>query len=242
MKPLFATIALSLHLSASAGMPTEIVLWSEPTVRGEVTISGSEIHYAGDIDTVVAKSIVDLIEQQKFDTLLIHSKGGDVEAARKIGVAVFDQKITVVVSGQCSSSCARYIFTGAKTKQIKPEAFVMFSEYKNYYDYVKTINQLAEKKLSNGIAILSESEKGQLAIGEKWVGPEKEYFQKIGVDMRITSLGYVPGKSVSHWVMTAKRMSDFGVSNVALPDDYASQVFCDKMKLKGLLRWDAQCL
>ncbi len=55
-----------MHLLASAGMPTEIKFWSTPAVRGTVTTTGSEIHYTGDIDAVVAKTIVGFIEQKKM--------------------------------------------------------------------------------------------------------------------------------------------------------------------------------
>ncbi len=241
MKSVFATIVFGSHLMASAGMPTDIVIWSTPAVRGEVRTTGSEIHYVGDIDAVVAKSIVILIEQQKFGTLLIDSKGGDEVAARTIGAAIFDHQMNVVVSGQCSSSCARYIFTAAKQKQIKPEAFVMFSEHQSYHEYVQGIVQLSEKNKAQGTAALSYSERGTLATGEKWVGLEKNYFSRIGVDMGITSLGYIPGRSVSYWLMTEKRMAEFGVLDIALPDNYGSQEYCDRLKFSGLLRFDAQC-
>ncbi len=150
--------------------------------------------------------------------------------------------MTVVVTGQCASSCASYIFTAAKHKHIEPKAFVMFSAHQNYQDFVQTITQLSEKGQTSGDAALSDDEKRKLYFGEKWVGLEKNYFTKIGVDMRITRAGYVSGRSVSHWLLTGKRMAEFGVSNITLPDNYASQEYCDGMKLSGFVRFDAQCL
>ena len=93
-----------------------------------------------------------------------------------------------------------------------------------------------------GVARLSDRETAMLIAGEKWVELETKYFTKIGVDMRITSFGYLPGRPVSHWLMTGKRMAEFGVLNVTLPENYGTQEYCDKMKLAGFVRFDAQCL
>jgi hypothetical protein len=242
MKSMITALAFAFCVLANAGMPAERVFWSTPTVPGKVTTSGTEIHFTGDIDAVIATTIVDLIRRDKYDTLKLESDGGDVLAARSIGVALFDHQMTVVVTGPCRSSCARYIFTAAKQKRIEPDAFVMFSEHQSYRDYVQNLIQLSEKLSGNDDSALSGEEKKALYFGKKWVKLEEDYFTKIGVDIGITRLGYVPGRSVSYWLLSGNRMAEFGVSNVSLPDNYASQEYCDKMKISGIVRFDAQCL
>lgn len=242
MRSTITALAFAFCVFANAGMPAEIIFWSTPTVPGKVTTSGAEIHFTGDIDPVIATTIVDLIRRDKYDTLQLRSDGGDPVAARSIGIAVFDHHMTVVVAGPCASSCARYIFTAAKQKRIEPDAFVMFSEHQSYHDYVQNLVQLSVKQKADGDSSLSREEKQALYAGRRWVGAEEDYFTKIGVDMRITRLGYIPGRSVSYWLLTGNRMAEFGVSDVTLPDNYASQEYCDKMKISGIVRFDAQCL
>lgn len=118
----------------------------------------------------------------------------------------------------------------------------MFSDYKNYRDYVQGLQQLSEKRRLNGASALSDREKQMLSMQEKWAGLENDYFTKIDVDMRIASVGYVADKSASYWLLSKAGMAEFGVSNVTAPDDYGSEAYCDKMKISGLVRFDAQCL
>lgn len=242
MKSTIAACVLFVHVLASAGMPPEIVIWNVSTAPGKVTTSGSEIHLTGDIDAGIASTVVDLIARRTYDTFRIQSDSGSEVAARAIGAAVFDHQMTVVITGSCSSSCATYIFTAGKHKRIETDAVVMFSGRKNYHDYVQSLQQLAEKRRLGGVTALSDKERQTLSAGETWMGFENDYFRKIGVDMRITSFGYVAGRSASYWLLSKARMAEFGVANVTASDGYASESYCDKMKISGFLRFDAQCL
>lgn len=242
MKSMIATLLFAFHALANAGMPADIVLWTVATVPGKVTTSGAEIHLTGDIDARIASTVVDLIARRGYDTLKIQSETGSEVAARVIGASVFDHQMTVVVTGACSSSCARYIFTAAKHKRIETDVFVMFSEYKNYYDYVQSLQQLSEKRRLSGASALSDREKRTLSIGERWLSADSDYFTKIGVDKRIASFGYGADKPASYSVLSTTRMAEFGVSNVTASDGYGSEAYCHKMKIAGFLRFDAQCL
>lgn len=223
-------------------MPIEIIHWSVPTVRGTVTTHGSEIHYAGDIDAVVAKTIVEWIEEQKYDTLRIQSKGGDDEAARSIGTAVYDHRMTVVIKGQCASACAKYVFTAARKKRIETDGLVVFSEAKSYHDFFQHIQALSKRRNLSGVAALSGHENRTLRVGENWLERDATYFAKIGVDIGITRLGYLPDRPVSYWLLTGQRMAEFGVTNVTLPDDYGSQEHCKLIRMSTFVNVQTQCL
>lgn len=60
------------------------------------------------------------------DTLNMDSRGGDIDAAIRLGHLVRDRNIEVRAYGVCFSACAQYVWLPARTKSIWPYSTVMF--------------------------------------------------------------------------------------------------------------------
>lgn len=58
--------------------------------------------------------------------IIINSGGGDTRYGQKIGMEFFDNDVTLIVDKYCLSSCANYLFLGAKEKLIQPNGILGF--------------------------------------------------------------------------------------------------------------------
>ena len=76
------------------------------------------------------------IKNKNVTRLLISSDGGEVDAAIKLALWVFENQIDIEVRDYCLSSCANYVFTAAKNKTIHPGAVVAW--HGNYHHLKNT--------------------------------------------------------------------------------------------------------
>jgi hypothetical protein len=60
------------------------------------------------------------------NTIIINSQGGDVKFGQQIGMKMAGKNITLIVDKYCLSSCANYLFLGAKKKFLKPNSILGF--------------------------------------------------------------------------------------------------------------------
>lgn len=96
-----------------------------PPPAGWERLDANTISLKGDIDSNSLKSFTELVDY-RTTTLILTSRGGDVDAAIGIGKEMHDRGMSVVVRGYCVSSCANYLFLAGRRRIIEPNSFVGF--------------------------------------------------------------------------------------------------------------------
>lgn len=84
----------------------------------KTSLESGLITYSGSITSESLKDFEAAINSGKFSTLVVNSQGGDVVGAMGIAELVSKTQLTLIVDGECSSSCANYIFPAAKRKKV----------------------------------------------------------------------------------------------------------------------------
>ncbi|MFZ6687002.1 hypothetical protein ACO0K0_04565 [Undibacterium sp. SXout11W] len=109
-------------------------------------------------------------------TIVVTSEGGDARFGQQIAMTIVDKDISVVVRKYCLSSCANYLFLGAKNKQLEPDSILGFhGGVPTSYDDKKgsEVDLKQENLLKEQLATLVNAEQG--------------FFKKIGVDHQLIS-------------------------------------------------------
>jgi hypothetical protein len=91
-----------------------------------IHVEGATLCFAGIISRASADEAVALIAGQRLDTMVVTSDGGEVTAALRLARAIRAHGLTLVVKGRCVSSCANFLFTGARRKIVAPQSLVVF--------------------------------------------------------------------------------------------------------------------
>ncbi|WP_232364949.1 hypothetical protein [Salinimonas marina] len=134
--------------------------------------------------------------------LSITSKGGEVNEGMDLGSIVFDHPLNVAVDKYCLFSCANYVFSAAPAQRISKHALIGF------HGGVSGLEQHAtEAKLQSYM---------QAALSR-----EEQFFEKIGVEQRITTLGQltrydaIPNQSeLLGWYSSIEDMTRLEVRNI----------------------------
>ena len=153
----------------------------------------------------------------------IHSGGGNVYAGMDFGDMIQEHGLAVRVLGLCASSCANYVFPAGTQKTILPGALVLWH------------GSLLQRGLGRKFdwAAVEGWHGRPLGWLERWrwrraqrerlrVGIERQnrFFERLGVDGRVTILGQEQRCSCS-WTLSVEDMAAFGIRNVSAPGDYA---------------------
>lgn len=153
--------------------------------------------------------------------LVITSTGGDVEAGMELGTWVFERKLDVHVPEYCISSCASYVFTAGKRKNVGPTALLIWH------------GGTTQEGLGGG-SPCEHLETPDIPCDEQALGKlladtlarvrklEVDFFARIGVDQDITVLGQRPGYDCRQgyeyvgWYYSIDDMEKLGVTDVSV--------------------------
>jgi hypothetical protein len=189
--------------------------------NAQVKHNDSEAIYSGPISHEKNHLFFSQIAGRDISRLVIKSSGGDVEAGIELGRWVFQNKINVIVSGYCFSSCANYVFTAGSRKIIRPDSLVAW--HGNYHHLLSTglwrddINSRMMRTNEN-LQVATDIIRKQVS---KLVKLEKDFFKLIGVNQYICWVGKMPPYNAkNYYSMSVSDMSHFGVTDVTSPDDY----------------------
>lgn len=167
----------------------------------------------------ISSSNVDLFEQlllqdtNSVTTLVINSRGGDIENGIRMGELVALHKLKVEIPKMCASSCANYIATAAESILVGENAILGWHGGASQSLYVETsikVNRSLPFRLKSlllrfkSFFNLTEDEKKFLkdekkildvASGyfEKRQKDEELFFDKVQSEQLITVLGMMPG-------------------------------------------------
>jgi hypothetical protein len=85
---------------------------------------GQTVSFRGAITKASVDAVRRLTYGRTLRTLLIDSPGGEVDSAITLAYHVRAHGAELVVEGVCFSSCANYLFTGARSVKVKPKSLV----------------------------------------------------------------------------------------------------------------------
>ena len=204
-----------LIFSACATLETDVrepELEPEPKPEPSTTVfldEYNQLHYDGYLEFEANQRLYKLYLNAEInpEVLVISSEGGSVTPGLDLGDWVFDKGLVVVVEGVCASSCANYVFTAARQKGLKKDSVMIW----HGSSWQKDADALYRQ--------------GDVYV-VAWREREVRFFEKIGVDHRITIYGLsrYPFRAYLGSIMMAnpiegfdfsiEDMAKFGVTNV----------------------------
>jgi len=201
---------IALMLAACAATPDE---QPEP-VGYEVWQEADHIIYRGLMLEEAVEEVAQLLRQHgnSINWLAIESPGGDVMIGMDLGELVHEHDLNVkVVNTGCHSSCANYVFTAGRLKVIEEGATVTWHGSALQHS-LRTATRVQRRATPSPRRLLNRIKARQ-----------KEFFERIGVDARITIVGQdLNCRCV--WALSADDMARFGLENIEVPDNYSEIV------------------
>ena len=191
-----------------------------PALGGETTVNLKEntVIYHGKLSPSANQKLLSILEnsENKVAWLSITSEGGEINHGMDLGDIVHDYDLKLEVNEYCLSSCANYVFSAANHHRISNHAVIGF--------HGGTTGM--EKEISSFIDALPEEERELTKQSlEKYMKSavirERNFFEKIGVDQRITTLGqsseykeFAEKEDFIGWYYSLEGLATLGVSNI----------------------------
>ena len=182
----------------------------EKALESEVYTSVNILFYEGEITQGKNEVLFKLFNSNdNIGMLEINSEGGDVFASMELGNWIIANNLDVKIGALCASSCANYIFTAGNKKILQEHSLLLWHG----------------SSFQEGISSLVNS--GD-EFANKWRSQEVEFFEKIGVEHRISicGLSQVPiGMTILHnlnivnlkgYDYSLKDMRSFGIDNIVI--------------------------
>ena len=174
-------------------------------------VDADRLVFVGNIAKASAAAFAWLVSNGQVGTLVIHSPGGDVEAALDIAEEVVRRAMQVEVQADCASSCANHRFPAGRHKTIPTGAMMRWHgnvAHLAYLDKADAARSTPEVRLHP----------------ERLSARERRFFGSIGVDGFICwfaklHLYHVPDT----YALTTEDMAYFGIRQVSAPTSYAAQ-------------------
>lgn len=198
------------------------------------------IEYQGLITSEANENVFELYEEAspKPTTLLIESYGGAAGAAMRLGLWMLDHGLDVRVDTYCYSSCANYVFLAGRNKLLASHASLMWhggttqpidrAQLEHLLDdMLNTLDPEARE------AILAERPRERLLellemSRLELMARETKFFERIGVDQRITVLGHLFERELlaedhdyAGWDLSLSDLEKLGVRGIRVVGDSA---------------------
>ncbi|MCS6133516.1 hypothetical protein G3496_00915 [Shewanella baltica] len=190
---------------------------NEPT---KVFLDGDKIHYQGGLAKEANEMVFEIFKKNtsKIKWLAIKSVGGEVNLGLDLAEFINKNSLKVEVTEYCLSSCANYVFPAAHEKLITNHALIGFhggtsGMAAGVAEFIKTLPE-------------SEREATQKHFdeyGEKTLAREADFFQRLGVNPNITTLGqsdkykkYEDAGSYVGWYYAISDLNKLGVKNISV--------------------------
>ena len=190
----------------------------------------ASIYYDGLISQGGFEKVKRLADATSHPTkwLVVTSRGGEVGLSIDFGIWIHTNKINIRVFDRCLSACANYLFPAAPVKVIERGAIVAWhgSALKDPNESNKEIAAIVEKTVpANDDAKARATKKARLMSEtlmyfEELVDKQREFFETIAVDERLTVIGEKHPAINEFWFLSVDAMNSFGVQNIVAPIDY----------------------
>jgi hypothetical protein len=203
----------------------------------KVRLTADRIEYSGLITAEANAGAFALYDsaQPKPTALWIESQGGSAGAGMELGSWLLDNGLGVEVDTYCFSSCANYVFPAGRSKVLAPQASLMWhggvtqpiapEELEAVLD-----DTLAHMDEAEGRTLLEQHSRTellqQLDLSRiDLVARETRFFQRIGVDQRITTLGHLYERELlqgegdyTGWDYSLEDLAKLGVRQIQVRD------------------------
>lgn len=215
-----------------------VILSVNITILPVVQAGESDIaHYIGPIDNEHNLKFFTRIRGRDVSRLIISSSGGEVEAAIRLGLWVYENKIDVEVIEYCLSSCANYVFPAGQNKKINKGAVVAWHGNYHHLKITGLWQDEVDRKVKLQGMDYKVARNKVLSQVNKLVEMEKNYFQKIGVSEFICWIGKVsPFNVTDYYFLSKKDMEQFGIRNLVVPGGYEKTDVSDYAVLISFIR------
>lgn len=174
----------------------------------KVYISNTSIVYDGDL-TAEGIEQVKALYSKDIKNIVLNSLGGEINLGMDLGEWIYDHELDVVVKYAAFSSAANYVFPAGRNKFLYKDSFIGWhggatqkptSFFEKIFMYFILRNYM-----------------------DKAREREDKFFEKIGVDQKITTFGQEGpyeyyGDSYKGWTYSLDMLKKLGVHNIILID------------------------
>ncbi len=189
----------------------------------------NRLHYQGKLSEQGIAKLKNLYREHKqaITWLEITSTGGEITLGMDLGDFINEHQLNVSVKEYCLSSCANYVFTSARKKELGKHALIGFhgGASSKQFDNSTMEQQIQAAPKQHREAVRAQMIKllnDYLEVNSK---REKVFFKKIGVKQEITTLGQTDiykdiessGAYVG-WYYSVDDLNKLGVNNIKLID------------------------
>jgi hypothetical protein len=206
---------------------------------GDITVerNGDTVTYRGSLTEEGLYAIREIGLAAPVTSLLIESAGGEIVVGMDFGTWVLDRELDVIVDRACLSSCANYVFTAGRNKEIQPGAVVAWHGSAKQPGLLDLLHQaveseidakdLSQRKRSKEIARARRANVEYLTAA---IYKQDAFFYRVGVDEYVTRIGNDKYGVRGFYYLSVGDMASFGIDNVTAPEGYA------KMEPRALSR------
>jgi hypothetical protein len=212
--------------SGAATQPADAVTLVGQDVR--IERNGNTVTYRGRLTEKGFDALRQIARNRAVTALLIESVGGEIVLGMDIGNWVADRELDVVVDRACLSSCANYIFTAGRSKQILPGAVVAWHGSAKQAGLLDGLDQVTQADIeSRGLSPreqrqeLGRARKANMNYLTAAIHKQDRFFYRVGVDEYITRVGNEQFGVRGFFYMSVADMAVFGIENVTAPENYA---------------------
>jgi len=190
---------------------------------------GDTVIYRGSLTKDGLKAMRDAGLGHPITTLLIESAGGEIVVGMDFGTWVFERDLDVVVDRACLSSCANYVFTAGRNKEIQAGAVVAWHGSAKQPGLLEQMHKaveddinakgLSRRKRSQEIA---RSRRANVEYLTAAIQKQNAFFYRVGVDEYVTRIGNDKYDVRGFFYLPVVDMASFGIDNVTAPAGYAN--------------------
>lgn len=138
-------------------------------------------------------------------TFEITSPGGEIEPSISLGEFIFNNQLSVYLPDICLSSCANYLFTAGKTKILNEDTVLGWHGGAEQQSFLTDIQSISDPNLRQQ----------QLTWLTNLRQKEHDFFQLIGVDQKICTLGQSePYNIEGFWDYSIDDLKSFGITHI----------------------------
>ncbi|UCD67639.1 MAG: hypothetical protein JSW48_12520 [Betaproteobacteria bacterium] len=190
--------------------------------------SGDTIIYRGRLTEQGLDALRNTADSPRVTTLLIESSGGEIVVGMDFGNWVVEHELNVIVDRACLSSCANYVFTAGRRKEIRSGAVVAWHGSAKQPGLLEQLNELVEADIaSRGLPPQERQREVRRArrANVKYltgaIRKQDQFFYRVGVDEYVTRIGNDRYGVRGFFYLSVEDMAEFGIQEVTADKDYA---------------------
>jgi hypothetical protein len=190
--------------------------------------SGGTVIYRGRLTEQGLDALRNAGGDPQVTTLLIESSGGEIVVGMDFGNWVAERELNVIIDHACLSSCANYVFTAGRQKEIQPGAVVAWHGSAKQPGLLEQLHQLVEQDIaSQGLPAheqqreLTRARRANVRYLTGAIRKQDEFFYRVGVDEYVTRIGNDRYGVRGFFYLSVDDMAEFGIANVTADENYA---------------------